>query len=261
MTSHKIPAQMSDDELWEFCRAESERASRHAYGGCVVTLGIVIGAFVAAMYALPELLPESVFIGPFIALGLALIVYFTLLSRLARYRHPDAFREWKKRETRKLFGDEPVGPKAAAKLFDAAEPPDWILLFSGSGLPRGKTVWTNVCLKATPPSGRLASGSSPHIDFFAEENPLMKISNGSGVLGQADAEAVLALLTSANPRELKSVAPNVVDGFPCSVTILRREPRLTHMLTANLAGKVPEENPTIRLLRLLSEIKGLKAEG
>jgi hypothetical protein len=251
----KSPAQLSDDELWQFCRAESERASRHAYGGCVVTLGIVIAAFVAAMYALPDLLPESVFIGPFIALGLALVVYFSLLSRLARYRHPDAFQEWKKRETRKLFGDEPAGPRAAARLFDAPEPPDWILLFTGAGLPHGKTVWTNVYLKAAPPSGTLAAGSAPHVDFFAKENPLAEISNTRGVLGQADAEAVLALLTPASLTELKSMPPNVVDGFPCSVTILRREPRLTHMVTANLAGKVPETNPTIRLLRLLANLK------
>jgi len=135
---------------------------------------------------------------------------------------------------RHLLAPAQVYMDRATAAMSQADPPDYVLLLTGRGLPHGPGRGIRVVLRVSPePRATLEVGTakldpSSHREMYATYD--------SASLDDDGAVRLVELLDTVDPATLADVPPDVIDGFPCRVTVLRREPRLETSAECNLSG-------------------------
>lgn len=134
---------------------------------------------------------------------------------------------------RHLLAPTQVYLDRATTAMSQADPPDYVLLLSGRGLPYGVRRGICVVLWLTPAPRALLEVGTAELSPTSDRERFASFDSDSL---DVDALARLAtLLETVDPATLVDVSPGVKDGFPCHVTVLRREPRLVASVECNLA--------------------------
>jgi hypothetical protein len=104
---------------------------------------------------------------------------------------------------------------------------DWVLLFSVSHLPHGGFRWLRIALhEGSPPSAQAnLRTSAPGCPIFQRTDRDVP---------EDIVRELLSLLKALDPAALTSVPSFVIDGAPCHLTLLRREPWLVTSASCNL---------------------------
>ncbi len=164
----------------------------------------------------------------FLAVGipLAVLVFWAAGFRAKPYRN----------ELRRRY-DLPELPASSAEaepLFAGSEPPDAVLLLQGRGLPHGKTHSALVKLwQGETPHGTLLARALSEMDF--SRDVLFTAELGEAALTGEECAAFWALLPEVE-RTSTEIQDFVMDGFPCRLVVLRREPFQRREASCNLGG-------------------------
>jgi hypothetical protein len=126
---------------------------------------------------------------------------------------------------------------------------DWVLLFTLRGLPHGGFWWLRLVLKEGPPVSAQA-----YIRVLPRwEDPFFKRFERDVPEGMA--QDLVNFLEGLDLAALTDIHLAVMDGGPCNVTALRREPLSITSASCNLGGPGAEQlQPTVALCTKLWDI-------
>jgi hypothetical protein len=234
------PKSLSDEALSQIC-AETRIEKWLLISGCLGSVTALLLLFVSlvAFGDLARLL--------FISTALTAAALFGGLSLMGRpkrrYREELAYRR----------GSGPWPQYVAeAEAILRQQEADWALLFTLRGLPHGGFWWLQLTLKEGPPaSARANLRTVPRW-----ENPdftRIEMDVPDDIVHE-----VMGLLTELDLAALGDISTFVIDGAPCRVTVLRREPWCVASASCNLAGLTPEvsQHPGAILCSKLGDIAG-----
>jgi hypothetical protein len=122
---------------------------------------------------------------------------------------------------------------------------DYILLLSTVGLPHGDSRWLRIALKAGP---------SAQCDLSVWE-PTQRVLQRTGVtMPDAVVQELLGLLDSWDLAALSDAPSHVIDGVPCRLAILRREPWAVAVAGCNLFDEYDPQHPTLTACTALYDL-------
>ena len=93
---------------------------------------------------------------------------------------------------------------------------------------------------------------------FSRDRPFVA-ETGEKELGAAECNRFLELLPDLAAAPQKDISSTVIDGYPCWLTLLQREPHLSATHKCNLVG-VPEEysdHPAVQMMERMLDASGL----
>jgi hypothetical protein len=143
----------------------------------------------------------------------------------------------------------------AHHLMKQPEAPDWLLLLEGAALPHGGARHIRLSLRETPAAvGHLSVITRSFVSPM--EDPLAQIEFTEADLTQDVCEPILDHLKSLQPGSPLRLPDSVKDGFPCSITVLRKSPFVVMEAECNLSGVSEEERqlPLIHLMAWMCEL-------
>ncbi len=105
---------------------------------------------------------------------------------------------------------------------------DWIVLFTMAVLPHGGSWWLRIALTEVPQVSAQAR--------FLVSGPDLPYSQLERRLPDATLKEMLAMLNGLDLAALMDIPATVLDGTPCRLAILRREPEALAVGSCNLGG-------------------------
>ena len=130
---------------------------------------------------------------------------------------------------------EPLFAADTSNTSGKSEPPDAVLLLKGHGLPHGKTHFARVNLwQGETPRGTLLAQTLSRFDF--DRDMPFTAEHGEAVLTAEECAGFWALLPEVETSSTDKLQDFVMDGFPCRLVVLRREPFQRIEASCNLAG-------------------------
>jgi len=238
---------MTDEALLRACRPLPwERRLESA--GC--GLGLAAGLLVAhGMYRFIGGAGWLLILLAFFAAGITAGVQ---ASSLADRRSRRQQAELRRRHTPPAL-DEAL--KQAEERLEGQDAPDWELLLHGRALPHGGTTGVRVALRqADPPRGRISVHRASDVDF--RRDPPFTAERGERALDAQECESLLALLPDLLTSGTDPIQNVVMDGFPCHLAAVRRQPRQVFKHGCNLAGVPASQSahPVPVLMRQMMEL-------
>ena len=201
--------------------------------GCVAGLILSVGAAVATLVFLGFAYLMAALIA-FLAVGisLAVLVFWAAGFRAKPYRN-ELMRRYALPKLPESRAD--AEPFFAAHASEGREPPDAVLLLEGRGLPHGNAHFVQVNLwQGETPRGTVLARTLSETDF-SRDVPF-RAESGEAALTAAQCAAFRALLPQAEAASTDNLQDFVMDGFPCRLVALRREPFHRCEASCNLAG-------------------------
>jgi hypothetical protein len=229
---------LSDEALGEIC-TETRIEGWLLLGGCLGTVAAFL-LLVVTLLIFRDLAPPL-----FLASVLTVTVLFWghHLVRLPKrqYREELAYRQGLGPRARYVAEAEAILREKAA---------DWVFLFTLRSLPHGGFWWLRLAVNEGPPASARADlrvlprRERPFFKRVEREVPEALVQDLSSFLKELDLAALTDML------------PAVLDGGPCCITVLRREPWLVASAGCNLGGLTAEllQHPTAALCTKLSDI-------
>ncbi|MBN1420045.1 MAG: hypothetical protein JXP34_14795 [Planctomycetes bacterium] len=224
---------MSDDELRAECapgtmEALLDRAGCGAslIGACILTALLVFAARRLSGLGYPALVLAAIVALP----ALAMSAFFFLNRISGARRRP--FRD----ELGYRYGTAPreAYVQEAHSLFAGEDPPDVVFLLSASALPSGDHRWVRVVVRKTPiRHGTVEVRDTEHAENGIESARVLK---AEGELPDGSVQTLLALLEGPGAGALSDLPPEVMDGLPCTVTVIERDHGRERVGRCNLAG-------------------------
>jgi hypothetical protein len=210
-------------------RSRSRPWERQLEGiGCVAGLILSVCAAVGTLV----LLGFAYFIAAIIAFFAVSIAFAVLIFWVAGFRSRPYRKELKRRYH---LPELPASSAEAEPLFAGSEPPDAVLLLSGRGLPHGNDHFVQVTLwQGEMPRGTILARTLSRFDF--DRDVPFTAALGEAALTGEERAAFWALLPEAETASTEKLQDVVIDGFPCRLVALRREPFQIHSASCNLAG-------------------------
>jgi hypothetical protein len=251
---------MTDEQLVACCRQRPIEGAWEQFGeryGCHLVAVVFVIWFGYINRPIPWYGPFALACLYFFAVLLALFFVFILPAcvRIAPYS-----RELDRRHTQSSF---PREVRKARRLFEGADPPDWIILLHSE--PWGWT-WTRLTLYESPPHGLREHRSGPIFGPIRdpEYNPLSQLVREERPLEEEECRSKLAVLRTLDLDGVVDVEVNAFDIHYSRLAVLRREPRATRKVKFCSVGVLfdPEsrQHPTCRLasliIKLPEELKG-----
>ncbi|QEH39195.1 hypothetical protein OJF2_78070 [Aquisphaera giovannonii] len=145
--------------------------------------------------------------------------------------------------------------RRARRLFDGADPPDWILVVqSDPGAYRW--TWTRLTLFESPPRGFRQHRSGPIFRVSRERghNPIDEVVCEDRILEAEECLSILNALRAMDPEQVADVEARGCGVSTSWLTILRRHPRLVRKVRISHVGASPDPEsrklPTWRLVGL-----------
>jgi hypothetical protein len=224
---HVAPRSLSDEDLIRASAStpmEEVLAAGGCLGGILVFPLLFVGQLLFGSAALP------------FALGLALIVVALALAYRAISRPKQPFRE----ELRYRCGQAQFSryvEEAEAEL--RRDDADWIVLLTAAHLPHGDFRWLRFVVRAGP---------SAQYDLRVWDRKQEVLRRAEAAVPDMVTQEILRLLTAWDLPALSDAPVTVVDGTPCQLAILRREPWAAVVAHCNLGGFYfgQPEHPTMR---------------
>jgi hypothetical protein len=128
------------------------------------------------------------------------------------------------------------------------DPPDWVIVLEGSGLPLGEMGSFRVALSEASRTGT----SKIRLGGMAQDERI------GPELGGPETNRLFVILGFSFPTDITDVAANVKDGLPTRISIYRREPTAMKAVTCNMAGWVDSKKPgppAVEIGRVLLELQ------
>jgi len=152
-----------------------------------------------------------------------------------------------KAESQRRFGPLAEELLDAQELLVGKDAPDWVLILSGATLPYGDSFWVLVQL-SEPGSGRIDAKVAP---LYAKSNRFPhQVHNES--LPDEWCRSLLTTLENIADSGFRDLASNGIrDGFPCTVSVLRRSPLSMWKVSCNLVATGQSQAPVVILARAL----------
>jgi hypothetical protein len=232
------PKSLSDDALSEIC-AETRIEELLLQGGCLVSVAAFL-LLVVTPLAFRDL-AGPLFLGAALTAAALFWAHHLAGWPKRRYREELAYRRG--------AGPWPRYVAEAEAILRRAEA-DWVFLFTLRGLPHGGFWWLRLVMKEGPPASVRASlRASPRwtsLNFQRVESDV----------SQETVEDLLHFVKGLDLAALADIFPRVIDGGPCHVTVLRRDPWCVTSAGCNLCGLTPEllQHPTAALCTKLADI-------
>ena len=218
---------MTEAELLEAARRRPWEQRGESIG-CLFGLLLSVGAAVATLVFLGFAYLIAALIA-FLAVGVSLAV---LVSWAAGFRAKPYRSELARRYA---LPDLPASSADAEPFFAGSEPPDAVLLLEGRGLPHGSTHFAQVTLwQGETPRGTVLARTLSETDF-SRDVPF-RAEQGEAALTAEECAAWWALLPQVEAASTETLQNFVMDGFPCRLVALRREPFHRCEASCNLAG-------------------------
>jgi len=150
---------------------------------------------------------------------------------------------------------------------DSSEPPEWVVVLDFRALPHGARHWIRVKIGPSPELlGTIETRSVPW--WFCSPKPYCDDAWGPAremlvherTLDAPQCLEILNILASSTPVDLQSVREDrrVIDGCPCELMAVRREPRQQTRASFNLASiqrTALQNQPAVRLTRTLMALR------
>ena len=231
------PKTLSDEELIRVC-AFTRTEEILLLSGCLGALLTAVIAFVTLLIAGNAGSPLT--LGA-VSICAALFLALHLTARpKRRYREELDYRSGKAPFSHYVA-------EAQAEL--AGGQPDWIALFTVRHLPHGDFSWLWIGLSEGQPPAAHAS-----LRVSRASPPLLARADWD--LAAEDVNELLALVKGLDFATLTDVRSFVMDGAPCRLAILRREPRALAEAACNLSGfrDGEPEQPTMLVSSTLHRI-------
>lgn len=126
-------------------------------------------------------------------------------------------------------------PLFAANPTEGSKPPDAVLLLQGRGLPHGNDHFVQVTLwQGETPHGTILARTLSRFNF--DRDVPFTAALGEAALTGKECAAFWALLPEVERTSTEKLQDFVLDGFPCRLVVLRREPFRRCEASCNLAG-------------------------
>jgi hypothetical protein len=233
---HCDPRSANDGELAQIC-ATTPLENMLQAGGCLGSFVLLILLFVSPL--------ADLFLPTIIGTALVMAALFAGLHAAGRSRR--AYREelaW--RRGRAPFGEYVEEARKALDWSGA----DWIILFARAGLPHGDYQWLRLTVTEERPARIYASLRISKSD--------MPDRRADGNLPDGALQDLLGMLQGLELPALTDVPATVMDGAPCRVAIVRREPEGVARGSCNLGGLTDEDRlvPTVAVCLKLAGIAG-----
>jgi hypothetical protein len=208
------PRTLSDEALTQIC-ASTRIEDSLLLGGCLGSVAVFLLLFVALAFGN---LAQPWFIGPAVTVA-ALFWLHHLASRpKRRYRGELAYRCG-----RGPFSRYVEEAEAALSQHKA----DWILVFTRAGLPHGDFRWLRLAVREGPPICARA-------DLRVSDQRASKLKRVDRDLPGDAAQELLSVLQNLPLLALTDIPSLVIDGAPCHVAVLRRDPWAKAVASCNL---------------------------
>ena len=235
---------MTDDQLVARCLQRPGEAAWEKFGeryGCHLVAALFVAWFAYATRPVPWYGYFGLVCIYLLAAGIAYIFVFLLPACARTIPYSD---ELNRRHSLFSFAGE---VRKARRLFEGANPPDWIILVHTEGMG-GPWIWTRLTLFESPPRGlrEHRSGSGFGTIRDPRDNPLNDLVREDRSLEEAECRSRLEVLHSI---DLNSVADVQVQAFDIDyfrLAVLRRNPPLTRKAKFSPLG--PELDPGSRRL-------------
>ena len=218
---------MTEAELLEAARRRpwEQRLERI---GCLAGLILSIGAAVGTLV----LLGFAYLIAAILAFLAVSVSWAISVSWAAGFRAKPYRSEL---ERRYALPKLPESGADAEPFFAGSEPPDAVLLLLGHGLPHGNAHFAQVSLwQGETPRGTVLARTLSETDF-SRDVPFAAKSGEAALTGEESA-TFWALLPEVETASTDKLQDFVMDGFPCRLAALRREPFGLHAASCNLMG-------------------------
>jgi hypothetical protein len=251
----KLPwKSMTDDQLVACCRQRRGESAWENFGeryGSHLVAGVFIAWFAFANRPIPW---YGYFALVCLYLFAALIanIFVFLLPACAR-TIPYA-RELDRRHSLLSFPDE---VRKARRLFEDADPPDWIILLHSNGMG---WMWTRLTLFESPPRGLREHRSGPVFGALRDPryNPLNDLVRQDRPLEEGECRTTLAALSSIDLNGVVDVDVQAFDIQYLRLAVLRRDPPLTRKARFCPLGVVIDpasrQHSTYRLASLIRKL-------
>lgn len=210
--------------------------------GAAVPVGIAAAAFLRFRLRGEVSFADVLFVGVFYAVVVMLVGMGIAAFRGRPYT----------RELRRRFGEGAFAErlKGAVCWLAEPEPPEWIVLLDGWGLPYGNLVQIDLKLDGSG-AGRLEVRVSHH----ERDNP----TTGRMQINESESAPLMEVLRSLDLKPLIDLFPTVIDGFPCDVGVIHRGTNGAMRAHCNLTGIPPDkkDSPTARVAALTYALASL----
>jgi hypothetical protein len=232
------PKSLSDEALSQICaRARAEEWLLN--GGCLASVAALL--LLVVTLAVFGDLGHSLFIGPALTAAALFSAHHLAGWPKRRYREELAYRQG--------LGPWPRYVAEAEAILRQKEA-DWVLLFTMRGLPNGGFWWLRLALAdGTPASAQAHLRILPRWESTFFRRVESDVPEGL-------VQGLVRFLKSLDIAALADMPPAVIDGGPCVVMVLRREPWLVTSASCNLGGLTtgPQQHPTAALCTKLWDI-------
>jgi hypothetical protein len=232
------PKSLSDEALSQVC-APTQIEERLLRAGCLGSLA-ALALLLVTLLAYGDL-AHPLFLGPALTVVALFWAHHLVRRPKRRYREELAYRQG-------------LGPwpqyVAEAEVILRRREADWVLLFTRRGLPHGGFWWLRLALVEGPPESARA-----YLRVLPRwEGPVFK--RVEREVPEAIVRDLLSLLKGLDLAALTGIPARVIDGQPCGLTVLRREPWCVTSASCNLGGLTGEllRHPTASLCTKLWDI-------
>jgi hypothetical protein len=136
---------------------------------------------------------------------------------------------------------------AEAEAGLAKENVDWTFLFTVRHLPHGDCRWLRIVFNEV-------TSSPAQLELRVSGRKPRYFRRTAAHLPDAPVQELIRAVKTLDLASLTSCPALVLDGVPCQLAILRREPRSVTVASCNLSGHHPAGHPAVRVCAMLHEI-------